>query len=488
MRGPTPWGLLLFTFATLCTASLPSTSPATPLVLPPDFTPPQVFNNTNLLRTIDLTRPYSREVIAVIVENGSNQTQTEYYVPFAKEVVDRVSYVEARDKAGPGGDFIVRKVEFDEKSPVQYYRIDMAPLAPSSQITLQLTIGLLHTATPRPATVSQVDKQFLFYRGSRYFHSAYPTLKQKTKLRFPNPEVPEYTKFTPKAGSTDDPAKAGSFITYGPYELVKVEEKGGEPIELMYEYTAPVITANTLERDIEVSHWGGNMAVEERYTITNKGAKLKDQFSRVTWAATSYYNPPTHAIKSLTFDLGVGASDPYYTDEIGNISTSRFRSNSYEALLELKPRFPIFGGWNASFVIGWNHELGKFLRTDKKDAEQYVLKVPFLEGPKEPIVYDEVEVTVILPEGATDVSYISPIDIDSEERYLHKTFMDTLGRTALKLKVRNVADEAHGKELIVMYRYPKFAGLRKPLVFFTGLMSLFLVSWLIGKVDTRIAK
>lgn len=165
-----------------------------------------------------------------------------------------------------------------------------------------------------------------------------------------------------------------------------------------FEYTAPVIKMTKLERAIEVSHWGGNLAFEEKYWMTNEGAKLKGHFDRVAWAGTAYYNPATHAIKQLTYNLGVGAMDPYFTDEIGNVSTSRFRSNLAEAHLELKPRFPVFGGWNYSFTVGWNHELGKFLRGD---GENFVLKVPFLEGPKQPTAYDEVELLVILPEGAT---------------------------------------------------------------------------------------
>lgn len=52
------------------------------------------------------------------------------------------------------------------------------------------------------------------------------------------------------------------------------------------------------------------------------------------------------------------------------------------------------------------------------------------------------------------MTYISPIAIDEEERYFHKTFMDTLGRTALKLRAKNVADEAHGKDLIVSFPAP----------------------------------
>jgi oligosaccharyltransferase complex subunit alpha (ribophorin I) len=134
--------------------------------------------------------------------------------------------------------------------------------------------------------------------------------------------------------------------------------------------------------------------------MTNNAAKLKNQFSRVKWAATNYYSPPTAAIKSLTYDLKPGALDPYFTDEIGNVSTSRFRSNTREAHLELRPRYPLFGGWNYSYTLGWNHDLNEFLR-GKPNGEDFVLKVPFLEGPKEPVVYGEVEVRIILPEGAT---------------------------------------------------------------------------------------
>jgi len=118
----------------------------------------------------------------------------------------------------------------------------------------------------------------------------------------------------------------------------------------------------------------------------------------VTWATTAYYNPPTAAIKGFVFNLLPGSKDAYFTDEIGNVSTSRFRSNHREAHLDLKPRYPIFGGWNYSFVVGWNNELGSFLRKSKGD--EYVMKVPFLEGPREAVTYKTVEVTIILPEGA----------------------------------------------------------------------------------------
>lgn len=91
-----------------------ASSPQSPLVLPAGFTPPQVFKNTNLLRTVDLSKPYSREVVAIIVENTSEQPQSEYYVPLDRVQAERVSYVEARNKKVEGK-FNVTRLDGDAK-------------------------------------------------------------------------------------------------------------------------------------------------------------------------------------------------------------------------------------------------------------------------------------------------------------------------------------------------------------------------------------
>lgn len=167
-----------------------------------------------------------------------------------------------------------------------------------------------------------------------------------------------------------------------------------------YEYTHPLLHCSLLERDVEVSHWGGNLATEERYWLENRGASLKNHFSRVQWQMTQYANPPTSALRELKVPLKVGSANPYFIDDIGNVSTSRWRTNSKEALLELRPRYPVFGGWKYSFKTGWDANLNRFLKSLK--GESYVLKVPFLEGPKmtEGVEYEKVEIRVILPEGA----------------------------------------------------------------------------------------
>lgn len=253
--------------------------------------------------------------------------------------------------------------------------------------------------TPLPATINQQDPQFVVYSFSAYCQSAYVTLKQKTELKLPTSNVREYTIIPGTNGASESPQKQGTKYTYGTYG--EVPAGAVEPVKIRYEFTKPLIHVSQLERDVEVSQWGGNIAFEERYTLHNRAANLTKHFSRVEWAQQQYYNPPSSAIKELRFPLKVGSLTPYFTDVIGNVSTSRFRSNKREANLEIKPRYPVFGGWNYPFRVGWDADLKKYLRK-LSIGDGYVLNVPFLEGPKqvEGIEYERVELRVILPEGA----------------------------------------------------------------------------------------
>jgi oligosaccharyltransferase complex subunit alpha (ribophorin I) len=275
----------------------------------------------------------------------------------------------------------------------------MTPLAPLAQQTLGISFSYLSALHPLPAALEQKDNQYLVYTFSAYAPSAYITLKQKTEVKFPTSNIPEHTIIPGTNGVPESPQKQGSKYTYGSFG--EVPAGAFEPVRVRYEFTKPLIHVSRLERDIEVSHWGGNAAFEERYTLHNRAANLSKQFSRVEWSSQQYYNPPTTAIKELKFPLRIGSLTPYFTDIIGNVSTSRFRSNKREANLEIRPRYPIFGGWNYPFTVGWDADLRKFLRK-LKNSDSYVLNVPFLEGPKqsEGMEYEHIELRVILPEGA----------------------------------------------------------------------------------------
>ncbi|KAI4252007.1 MAG: hypothetical protein LQ352_004523 [Teloschistes flavicans] len=478
-------------FLTVCAALFSATSLADsnlsePLssqqILPDGFKPPQVFQNVNLLRTTNLEKGYIRETVNVVIENIDSKAQDQYYIPFSADVIDKVGGLEVRDKKNPGPAFKAEVVEYDPNSSTQFFLTTLpAPLAPKSQLTLSITYHILSTLTPLPQKIGQQERQYLLYTFSTYTPSAYPTLKQKTKLKFPTTDIPDVIG--------GDPDRQGSAFTYGPYNEV-VPAGAREEASVRYEFTKPLIYATRLERDIEVSHWGGNLATEERYWLTNLGASLRENFSRVQWAATQYYNPPTSALRELKVPLKVGSLNPYFTDDIGNVSTSRFRSSRKEALLELKPRYPVFGGWKYSFRIGWDADLKSFLRKLGNPEGGHVLKVPFLEGPKmgEGVSYGKVEVRVILPEGARNVRFETEMPLVGVEEGTHRTFMDTVGRTTLKLTAMNVVDEARDKTLMVTYDYPFSAAFRKPITIFLGIVAVFATAWGIGQLDVSIGK
>lgn len=135
----------------------------------------------------------------------------------------------------------------------------------------------------------------------------------------------------------------------------------------------------------------------------NRAAGLKGHFNRVMFQQAAYYNPPSVAMRAIWVPLMPDARDAYYIDDIGNVSTSAFTrgdGRNKAAILDLKPRYPVFGDWKFKFKIGWDRELSGAVRK-LKEGDTHVLRVPFLEGPKERegVEYDRVVSRFILPEG-----------------------------------------------------------------------------------------
>lgn len=77
--------------------------------------------------------------------------------------------------------------------------------------------------------------------------------------------------------------------------------------------------------------------------------------------------------------------------------------------------------------------------------------------------------------------------ITSADVEIHKTFLDTVGRTALILKARNLVDDFRDRELIVTYDVPFLASIRKPLVVFGSVLAAFVAAYVIGGVELKFA-
>merc|ERR1712096_468184 len=53
------------------------------------------------------------------------------------------------------------------------------------------------------------------------------------------------------------------------------------------------------------------------------------------------------SVKNFKTLLPAAAKDVYYRDDIGNISTSHMKVMDDAVELDLRPRFPLFGGWRS---------------------------------------------------------------------------------------------------------------------------------------------
>ena len=154
-------------------------------------------------------------------------------------------------------------------------------------------------------------------------------------------KIESYTQLKPTS-------KSEQTISYGPYEGIKAFEQS--ELSVHFESNKPFLTISSMLRVIEVSHWG-NIAVEETIDMYHSGAKLKGPFSRFDFMRRQGSHSVVKSFKTL---LPPTANDVYYRDEIGNISTSNLRESSEQVELELRPRFPLFGGWRTHYTVGYN--------------------------------------------------------------------------------------------------------------------------------------
>jgi oligosaccharyltransferase complex subunit alpha (ribophorin I) len=199
-------------------------------------------------------------------------------------------------------------------------------------------------------------------------------------------------------------------------------------VSVQYGHDAPVLALRTLRRAAEISHWGANLNIQDEIELYNAGpacvppffaravvvlaltfcslffSSLKGQFSRLEYQSQVYFNKMApHILKTLTLQLPAGVRDAYFTDLVGNVSTSKLRvapaGGPAPSVLELRPRYPLLGGWNYTFTLGWDAPLGDAVRYDAKEGK-YVVGVPIMTSYPGAVV-DDAHVKIILPEGAT---------------------------------------------------------------------------------------
>ncbi|KAI9267318.1 Ribophorin I [Sporodiniella umbellata] len=394
---------------------------------------PQQFQNSKVIRTFQIQSGLVIEDTGIRAKNIGQATATAYYFLLHKVINDHTASVSASLRKQKT-ELNVQLEGLDASKELYVYKIDLSehPVQTDEDILLGIKITYFHSIKPLPKKLPQLARQHTTFNFNSYVLTPYPSKEMKTTLIAPSAGILSHM------GALKKTSVNGNKVTYGPYE--NVAPYSFEIATCHFENSKPLLTVTELRRDLEISHWGKNLAVEEHYKLRNDGASLEKEFSRVQYQLTAQVHGQTNVLKQLKFQLPVSAQDPYYRDEVGNVSTSHFRVEKDQAVLEIQPRYPLFGGWNYSWNHGYNADLAQFVRQSKKTGK-YILNVKWIENTNDMLIEHAV-VRVILPEGAKNIKVHSPISLDSEEIVSHYTFFDSTGRVMVVLE-KNNAVAAH---------------------------------------------
>lgn len=79
--------------------------------------------------------------------------------------------------------------------------------------------------------------------------------------------------------------------------------------------------------------------------------------------------------------------------------------------LNIRPRFGILGGWRSNWELGYNLPTSSALQLLKSDTSVHILEQEFGFVISD-MIAENYTLKVILPEGASDIKWKIPFDID----------------------------------------------------------------------------
>lgn len=425
----------------------------------------------NVDRSIDLSSQIAKIINKITIRNdGSTSINNILFSTAEQENVP--SYILAQSSISKIS-LKIKEVKVQGHNNKKFWKVQFNnPLSPGDSVTIEVNEFWTESILPHPQFIAQKEKQLVRYHGNVHLFSPYLIIKMTTTATLHTRNVESYTKVKPTTF-------AEGIITYGAY--YNTQPFSVNTIDVHYENSAPFLVIKNLDRIIEVSHWG-NIAIEEIVELLHTGAKLKGPFSRYDYQRESGTGQPS--IKSFKMMLPAAAVGAYYRDDIGNISTSYMRVMKDAVELELRPRFPLFGGWQTKHVIGYNVPSYEYLFNT---GNEYLLKMRIIDHVFDDMVVEKLTTRIILPEGVHNIDLVTPYPVKRLSDSLHHTYLDTTGRLVITLTKNNLI-ENHIQDFHLRYKFSSVLMLQEPLLVVIALYSLFLLVIMYVRLDFSIAK
>ncbi|KAJ3320932.1 proteasome regulatory particle base subunit [Boothiomyces sp. JEL0866] len=330
-------------------------------------------------------------------------------------------------------------------------------------------------AKPFPKVVDQLNTdQMYYYSGDLSFYSPYTSASVEHFVKLPNSRQPK--------AYTDNAVKKGKDLLY---KFDNVNPATSKELFVHYYNNHAALTAKTFKKQVKVAYWVPKLHFQEDYELHHEGAKLKGQFSRVDYKLHQYAAHQTNVLQTFQAILPPNANDVFMKDLVGNVSTTHFRNEKKQSVLEIQPRYPMYGGWRYSWWHGWTVDFYQFGSFDEF-RNVYTLKIPATPSVRH-LAVDHAEFEVILPEGAKDVKVQIPFEFDSKTEYKTFTYFDSVGRPTVKITRDGLVDELN-QPIIISYEYTFADKMKKPILVSAIVIASFSLISFLFSLDLSIAK
>ncbi|XP_041975854.1 dolichyl-diphosphooligosaccharide--protein glycosyltransferase subunit 1 [Aricia agestis] len=425
----------------------------------------------NVDRYIDISSQLVKIVSKLTLENSGKTLLKSFLLTVEGDKKENLAFIGAKDSSGNELKLAATTVKGYDN--LKFWRVDLKEAinaAASAVITTEsvFTKALL----PYPTEITQQEDQLVKYNGNLYFFTPYQVASQKTSLVLNTKSVESFTKVKPFS-------QQDGTVSYGPYSNIgPFTEK---ELNAHYKNNSPFLTVTRIERLIEVSHWG-NIAIEETIEVEHTGAKLKGPFSRYDYQQDHHSGPAS--VRSYKTFLPASAADVYYRDTNGNISTSNMKLKKDSVELDLRPRYPLFGGWRSHYTLGYNVPSYEYLY---HSGNEYLLKMRAVDHIFDDMQIEEVRTKIILPEGSIGIKVNFPYPVTRLPDSLHYTYLDTKGRPVISFTKKNVV-ENHIQDFQLRYTFPPLLMLQEPLLVVGFLYALFICVIIYVRLDFSIHK
>lgn len=152
--------------------------------------------------------------------------------------------------------------------------------------------------------------------------------------------------------------------------------------------------------------------------------------------------------------------------------------------LDLRPRFPLFGGWRTHYTLGYDVPSFEYLF---HNGDQYLLKLRLIDHIFDDMVIEDATIKIILPEYSTNIKLITPYSVNRLPDELHYTYLDTVGRPVIVFKKKNLV-ENHIHDFNLKYTFSKVLMIQEPLLIVGFLYVLFVLVIVWMRLDFAITK